>query len=75
MTATVSDRATEWRGVLVLGASLLAISVLLDLGLSASTNPAPGDFIYEVVEWLQGVLYIVGSVMLAAALVLRQLGR
>lgn len=75
MTTTVDDRATQWRGVLLLSVGLLAISVLLSLGLRASANPAPGDFIYEVIEWLQGVLYIVGSVALAAALVLRQIGR
>lgn len=75
MTTTVSDRATKWRSVLMLGVGLLAISVLLKLGLRASANPAPGDLIYEIVEWLQGLLYIVGSVTLAAALVLRQIGR
>ena len=75
MTTTVSDRATQWRRVLVLGVGLLTFSILLDLGLRASANPAPGDFVYEVVEWLRGVLHIVGSVTLAAALVLRQIGR
>jgi hypothetical protein len=56
-------------------APLLAVAVLLSLALRASTNPSPGSLTYDGTAWLQDVATLVGSALVAAAVVLRQLAR
>jgi hypothetical protein len=67
--------STAWRGVLVTSAVVLAVAFLLSLALRVSTNPLPGSLPYHVVAWLQSVATLVGSALVAAAVVLRRLGR
>lgn len=72
----LSDVASAaWRSVLGAGAVVLAVAVLLSLALRVSTNPSPGSLPYDGLGWLQDVATLVGSALVAAAVVLRQLVR